>query len=181
MLDPHKHLLFFASNGQCDLDLCPTGDGPSACGQTASCQADLYEAWKVAQRVAWIHFIFRRDMRERFGRALDCLTSFRRRVETVSEPWLSEDVAGLGRIRLNLLSKLVDHDVKILDFVSVFWSPNGLQNLRVRDRDIRVRNKILKNCKLFGSEPHVPPADGDVMTAQIHAYFIECQDRGALA
>ena len=73
----------------------------------------------------------------------------------VPEPWLCEDIAGLGRVRLYLLAKLIDENVQIFDFAAIVWSPNSLKNLCMRNCNVWVRDQIVENLELFGSQAYV--------------------------
>ena len=76
-------------------------------------------------------------------------------MKSVPEPWLCEDITGLGGIGLDLLAKLIDENVQIFDFVAIVWSPNGLKNLCMRNCNVWVRDQIVENLELFGSQAYV--------------------------
>ena len=86
-------------------------------------------------------------------------------MKPVTEPRFGDDVSRLRRFRLELLAKLVDHDMQILRLIAVVGSPDRLENLYVRNRDIRVRNKVLQNFKLLGSKAYVPSMNREMATA----------------
>jgi hypothetical protein len=47
--------------------------------------------------------------------------------ETVSYPWLREDILGLGGIRFDLFPELIDEDAQIFGLFAIIGAPDGLQ------------------------------------------------------
>ena len=88
-----------------------------------------------------------------------------RQLEPVTEPGFGEDVSGVRGISLDLLAKLVDDDVQVLDFVAIIWPPNRLEDFAMRDRDVRVCNQVMENLKLLRSKVNVTSVDRYVTAA----------------
>jgi|ERR1019366_4652057 hypothetical protein len=88
-----------------------------------------------------------------------------RQLEPVAEPGFREDISGFRGVSLDLLAKLVDDDVQVLDLVAIIWSPNRLENLAMGDRDVRVCKQVTKNLKLLRSKANVTPLDRHVTAA----------------
>src|ERR1017187_6783398 len=86
-------------------------------------------------------------------------------LKPVTEPGVSVAVSGFRGISFNLLAKLVDNDVQVLHFVTIIRSPDGLKDLAMRDRYVRVCNHIMKHLELLRSKANVPPPDRNVTTA----------------
>src|ERR1044071_9212931 len=69
--------------------------------------------------------------------------------EAVSDPRLGEDVPWLRRIRLDLLSEMVDEDAQVLDFVAVVGSPDRLEQLAMRNGTVRVGDQKAEQIQFF--------------------------------
>ena len=70
--------------------------------------------------------------------------------QPVSDPRLRQQVDGFGGLRLDLLSKLVDHDPQIVHFVAVIGPPHRLQHLTMCDHFVDVNGEIPEHVELFG-------------------------------
>src|SRR5579871_2493446 len=82
-------------------------------------------------------------------------------VELISDARLGQDVAGLGGLRFDFLSQLVDENAQINHFVSIIRSPYRLQEPAVRNRGIRAGGKILQKIELGGGQADFVAADDD--------------------
>jgi len=56
---------------------------------------------------------------------------------------------GFDGNRLDLLAQLIDHYAQVFDFIAVIRAPDGLQQLSMGDRPIRVIEEILEQVELF--------------------------------
>ena len=80
-------------------------------------------------------------------------------LEPVAEPGFGEDISGFGGISLDLLAKLIDDDVQVLHLVAIIWPPNRLEDFAMWNGDVRVRNQVTKNLKLFRRKANVTLPD----------------------
>src|SRR5262249_40512381 len=93
----------------------------------------------------------------------------RRETEAVTHPRFGNQILRIGRVFLDLLSKLVNKDSQVFDLTAVIRAPHGLQQFRVRNRHIRMRHEILQQVKLFRRQPRFPSSNSD--TAQVEIDF----------
>src|SRR5262249_2291007 len=80
------------------------------------------------------------------------------------------------RILFDLLSKLVDEYSQVLDFIAVIRTPYRLQQLRVRDRNIRMRHHILQQLELFRRQTSLAISNDDPPQVEVDLDIIESQN-----
>src|SRR3954471_8441579 len=129
-----------------------------------------------AQRGAMSHI---KDCRQRgSGRAKEQLI---RQVKAVSDSQLSQQVLRISRVFFNLLPDLIDEDVEVREFITVVRSPDRLQQLRVRDRDVGMRDEIVKQVKLLRREPDVFTGDTYMTDLGVDLDVAEADNCGRIA
>ena len=65
------------------------------------------------------------------GRAPLHSFAFLRQVQAVTNPGFSQQVLGVGRVRLYFLTKLIDEDAKVFNLFAIIGPPHRLKEPRV--------------------------------------------------
>src|SRR5215467_7310889 len=74
------------------------------------------------------------------------------KLEPVSHPGLSQDVAGVSGVFLDFLPKLVYYNAEVFCFFGVVRAPNSLQKPFMCERLSLLHNHGAQNLKLFGTK-----------------------------
>src|SRR5215469_13944810 len=99
-----------------------------------------------------------------------------RKLKSVTEPRLGDDVAWLCRVWLDLFAELIYHHVEILRFLPVIRPPYCLENFCMRDRDIWICNQVFQDLELLRSNSDLLPSDQNLAAAEVDANLVEFND-----
>ena len=94
-------------------------------------------------------------------------------LEPVPHPGLGEDVFRFGGILLYLFPQLIDECAQVFNLVSVVGPPYCLKEPQMRERNVRMRNQVVKKVKLLWRQPDCPAPDSDVALDQIDLDLLE--------
>ena len=72
-----------------------------------------------------------------------------------------------GRLRLDLLSELVDHHAEVIDLLAVVGSPHGLQNLPMCQDLVRMGYEMPQQVVLFRREARDVSSSMDLPSVEV--------------
>src|SRR5262249_23278894 len=91
------------------------------------------------------------------------------RIESITDPWLGENVTRVRRIRLDLLSQLPNEDAQILSLFSVITAPNSTEQRMVSQDLVCVPDKVSHQFKFLGRQAELLSTLGRGMGSEIDA------------
>ena len=95
------------------------------------------------------------------------------RAESIAYARFREEIAGVGRIRLNFFPHLIQEDMKIRQFPSVVRTPHSLQQSSMGNRHIGMCNKVLEQIEFLRREANIPAAYRDMTGRHVHFHVAE--------
>ena len=84
----------------------------------------------------------------------------------------------MGRIRLDLLAKLVDEDAEVFHLTAIIRPPHRLQKLDMGDDLIGITGEVAKKIKLFGSQAYFRAVDGNPASDKVDYGLAQVQHIG---
>src|SRR6266851_7609209 len=99
----------------------------------------------------------------------DWLSPLAFRIEAISDPRFSGDVARRGFVRLKLFSQVAYEDAKIFRLLGAVVAPDGRQQRAVRYHALGMPRKVVQNVKFLRRQPYVAAFDLDAVGLRIYA------------
>jgi hypothetical protein len=94
-----------------------------------------------------------------FGGIYGCLSV---RVEAVADPRLGQDMAGFGRVGLDLLTEVADEDPQVLGLCDVVSAPDCGEQRAMREDFTGVSEEVNQKIEFLRRQMQLLPAHGDV-------------------